>query len=75
MIYITAKVFLKSSNGKSLTLPAIPRRKVQFNTYASNPTADDHFSNLVLELSNIDEHRSKPTYMRVTSFNPLRVLV
>ena len=47
-----------------LKLMGILRRKVtQLN-------ADDHFPNMVVELSNIHEHRSKPTSASYT-FQPL----
>ena len=51
-------------------LPAILRRNVLILTCVTQQNVDDHFPNMVRELSNIHEHRSKPTYASYT-FQPL----
>ena len=59
-----------SSNGKSLRLPAIRRRKGSIGTRVAQLNAGNHFPNMVLRLSNIREHCSKPTSGSYT-FQPL----
>ena len=44
----------------------IPRRKVLICPRLTQLNSDDHFPNMALELSNIHEHQSKPTYASYT---------